>query len=189
MTTPTGNTATDVRKQAAALKPASPAVHFEVQQFLYHEAYLLDTLRMREWTGLLAEDLQYRVPVRQTRDRATFSKEISDTLCHMEDDYQSILGRVSRLVDGKSAWSEDPPSRVRRFLTNIAVGETDIADEYEVISYLMLTRNRFDQFEYQMLCAERRDRVRRDGTSFKLVRRDALMDQSVLGMPNLGIFL
>lgn len=183
------NSATDIRKEPAMLKPASASVHFEVQQFLHHEAYLLDTQRLREWTGLLAEDLEYRVPVRQTRDRATFGKEISDTLCHMEDNYPSILERVSRLVDGKSAWSEDPPSRVRRFITNVAVGETETADEYEVVSYLMLTRNRFDQSEYQMLCAERRDRVRRVGSSFKLVRRDALMDQAVLGMPNLGIFL
>ncbi|MDB6063681.1 MAG: hypothetical protein JWM78_3784 [Verrucomicrobiaceae bacterium] len=182
-------TAVDIRHQPAALKPASPTVFFEVQQFLNHEAYLLDTLRLRDWTGLLATDLSYRVPVRQTRDRATFGREISDTVCHMEDDYESILGRVSRLVDGKSAWSEDPPSRVRRFVTNVAVGETETADEFEVVSYLLVARNRFDQETYQLLCAERRDRIRRDGHSFKLARRDVLVDQAVLGMPNLGIFL
>ena len=183
------NTATDIRREPTTLKPANPTVHFEVQQFLNHEAYLLDTMRLREWTGLLAEDLDYKVPVRQTRDRATFSKEISDTVCHMEDDYYSIMGRVSRLVDGKSAWSEDPPSRVRRFVTNVAVGETDKADEFEVVNYLLVARNRFDQETYQLLCAERRDLVRRVGHSFKLVRREVLVDQAVLGMPNLGIFL
>lgn len=185
----TTTAASEERRAPVTLKPASAEVHFEVQQFLNHEAYLLDTLRLRDWTGLLAEDLDYKVPVRQTRDRATFSREISDTVCHMEDDYHSIMGRVSRLVDGKSAWSEDPPSRVRRFVTNVAVGATDVADEFEVVNYLLVARNRFDQETYQLLCAERRDRVRRVGNSFKLVRREVLMDQAVLGMPNLGIFL
>ena len=50
-------------------------------------------------------------------------------------------------------------------------------------------RNRFYQEDYTLLSAERHDRVRRKGETFELVRREVRMDQSVLGMPNLAIFL
>ncbi len=168
---------------------AAPGVHYEVQQFLIQEALLLDNMRLREWTALLAEDLVYKAPVRQTRSRSSYASEFSATTGHFHDDYLSILERVSRLVDLTSAWAEDPPSRTRRFVSNISVFDTSTPNEYEVISYLMLTRNRFDQETYQLLTAERHDRVRRVGNGFKLARRDILIDQAVLGMPNLAVFL
>jgi hypothetical protein len=64
-----------------------------------------------------------------------------------------------------------------------------VEGEYDVTSYLLLARNRFYQEDYTLLSAERNDRVRRVGESFELVRREVRMDQSVLGMPNLAIFL
>ena len=33
-----------------------------VQQFLFHEARLLDERRLQEWLGLYAEDAEYWVP-------------------------------------------------------------------------------------------------------------------------------
>lgn len=168
---------------------ATPGVHYEVQRFLIHEALLLDNMRLREWTKLLTEDLSYKAPVRQTRSRSGFSSEFAATTGHFHDDYLSILERVSRVVDLTSAWAEDPPSRTRRFVSNVSVFETNAPGEYDVISYLMLTRNRFDQETYQLLTAERHDRVRRVGNGFKLARRNILIDQAVLGMPNLAVFL
>jgi hypothetical protein len=40
-----------------------------------------------------------------------------------------------------------------------------------------------------VLSGERRDRVRDLGERFELVTREVIIDQSVLGMPNLAIFL
>src|SRR5688572_29858449 len=37
-----------------------------VQEFLFREADLLDRRHFREWLDMLAEDLTYKVPVRQT---------------------------------------------------------------------------------------------------------------------------
>ncbi len=170
-------------------KPTDSITHYQVQQFLHLDAYLLDHHRLAEWLNILAPDLRYFVPVRQTRERADRDKEFSDTLGHMEDDFDSIAMRVHRLVNTKTAWSEDPASRVRRFVTNVTVWETDVEGEYEVLNYLMLTRNRFYQEDFQIFSAERHDRVRRVGETFELVRREVRMDQSVLGMPNLAIFL
>ena len=151
-------------------KPTDSITHYQVQQFLHLDAYLLDHHRLAEWLNILAPDLRYFVPVRQTRERADRDKEFSDTLGHMEDDFDSIAMRVHRLVNTKTAWSEDPASRVRRFVTNVTVWETDVEGEYEVLNYLMLTRNRFYQEDFQIFSAERHDRVRRVGeTSLALL--------------------
>ena len=42
---------------------------FEVERFLYREARLLDAEAFRDWTGLLDDDLRYRLPVREVRYR------------------------------------------------------------------------------------------------------------------------
>lgn len=170
-------------------KPTDSITHYQIQQFLHLDSYLLDHNRLAEWLNILAPDLHYFVPVRQTRERADRDKEFSNTIGHMDDDFDSIAMRVHRLVNTKTAWSEDPASRVRRFVSNVSVWETDTLGEYEVNSYLLLTRNRFYEESYQLLSAERHDRVRRKGETFELVRREVRMDQSVLGMPNLAIFL
>ena len=169
--------------------PTDIQTHNQIQQFLHLDSYLLDHNRLAEWLNILAADLRYFVPVRQTQDRANAHKEFSDTIGHMDETFDSIAFRVHRLVNTRSAWSEDPASRVRRFVTNVSVWETDVEDEYDVVSYLLLTRNRFGQEDYHLLSAERQDRVRRVGESFELVKRTVLLDQSVLGMPNLAIFL
>ncbi len=39
----------------------------EIQQFLTHEAWLLDTGKLRDWLGLFTEDVRYRMPVRATK--------------------------------------------------------------------------------------------------------------------------
>ena len=56
-------------------------------------------------------------------------------------------------------------------------------------SYLLITRSRFNFSEYDLISAERRDVLRQDGASFKLARREIILDQAVLGTPNLAIFL
>lgn len=169
--------------------PTDAQTHYQVQQFLHLDSYLLDHNRLAEWLNILAADLRYFIPVRQTQQRANRHKEFSTTIGHMDENFDSIAMRVHRLVNTRSAWSEDPASRVRRFVSNVSVWETDIAGEFDVVSYLLLTRNRFYQEDYHLLSAERQDKVRRVGDSFELVSRKVLIDQSVLGMPNLAIFL
>ena len=164
-------------------------LHHEICQFLNREALLLDHRKFKPWTELLAEDLKYFAPVRITRNRADMDKQFSSTTGHFDDDYASIKARVSRLVETKSAWAEDPASRTRRFITNVTIYTTDRDNEFDVISYLLVARNRGEADTYKLLSAERHDRLRRDKQSFKLVKREILLDQAVLGMPNFAIFL
>ena len=62
------------------------------------------------------------------------------------------------------------------------------ADEAEVKSYLMLYRSQGDTADYDLLVAERQDVLRMEG-EWRLLQRLVLLDHTVLGTPNLGIFL
>jgi 3-phenylpropionate/cinnamic acid dioxygenase small subunit len=184
-TTAVVSPATDVRARISA----GTAIYNEILDFLYDEAALLDTQRFEDWTNLLAEDLSYTAPIRQTRAGADRYKNVVRTMRHFDDDYASIMGRVGRLGT-KSAWAEDPPSRTRRLVTNVRVWETANPNEFEVVNYLLLSRSRYEESELQVLTAERHDRLRRDKPgSYRLVRREIIVDQSVLGMQNLAVFL
>lgn len=184
---------------AEQIQPGSPVgikrvsigsdLYNQVLTFLYEEATLLDQIRLKEWSELLATDLVYTVPLRHTRLQADQSASIVRSVQHYHDDYRSIMGRILRL-SGKSAWAEDPPSRTRRLVTNVFVEETENANEFVVTSYLLLTRNRFKDHHVDIVSGERRDvlRLGEDGC-FKLARREVIIDQAVLGTPNLAVFL
>ena len=168
--------------------PVGSAIYNDVVTFLYEEATLLDQIRLQEWAARLATDLVYTVPLRHTRTAAQLSTTVVRSVQHYHDDYRSIMGRILRL-SGQSAWAEDPPSRTRRLVTNVFVEETEKPDEFVVTSYLLLTRNRFKDHHVDIISGERRDLLRQEGTSFKLARREVILDQAVLGTPNLAVFL
>lgn len=175
--------------EEGAYAPVGSEIYNAVVTFLYEEAMLLDHIRLQEWSERLATDLIYTAPMRHTRSTVDHDKTFVRTVQHFHDNYRSILGRIMRLT-GKSAWAEDPPSRTRRMVTNVLVRETPIPNEFFVTSYLMMTRNRFSDDGVDVISCERRDIIRREERgAFKLARREVLLDQSVLGTPNLAVFL
>ena len=167
--------------------PLGSAIYNRLLETLYDEAAALDERRFDDWVAMLAQDLVYQAPIRLTRTGANKDRDVMRTMFHMDEDSSSILMRTGRLQ--KSAWAEDPPSRCRRFITNVRVGECDVAGEYEVVSYLYLERSRGDNPHNEQLTAERRDVWREVDGAYVLSRREIIVDQSVLGMSNLAVFL
>ncbi len=170
------------------LLPMADARFESARQFLLREATYLDTLRLHEWLQALHEDIRYRIPVRVTKWRSDglgFTNAM-----HMDETRGSLAGRVARL-DTNFAWGEDPPSRTRRFVSNIQV-EQQLADpdRISVSSYLLVTRSRWDHPAYQLISAERRDiLVRSEEQDYRLISRHVLLDQSNLGTVNMALFL
>ena len=163
------------------------ATWVEVQQFLVHEAELLDDNRERDWLALLTDDVEYAVPVRVTKERAA-GKGFSANAFHMQEDFGMLETRIERL-ETEYAWAEDPPSRTRRFVSNVRVETTGSADELHVKSNLLLYRNRGDAPTHQLISCERHDVLRRIVGALRLARRDVYVDQATLGTHNLAIFL
>jgi 3-phenylpropionate/cinnamic acid dioxygenase small subunit len=168
--------------------PLGSPLYNEILEFLYEEAAALDQNRFQDWLGMLAKDLAYNAPLRVTRNLHDPVSDVVRSVQHFDEDYGSIAVRVMRLGT-KSGWAEDPRSRTRRLVTNLRVETTDKADEFAATSYLLLTRSRFEEYNFHLMSAERRDIIRRVDGGFNLVKREILLDQSVLGMPNLAIFL
>ena len=169
--------------------PLGSETYNRLTEFLYDEAHLLDGIKLVEWTKMLDLDLVYTAPLRETRIMAEHSKSIVRTVQHYHDNYRSIMGRVMRLTATKSAWAEDPPSRTRRLVTNVFVETTAKPNEFEVRSYMLVTRSRFNHDQYDLISGERHDLIRLTDSGFKLARREIILDQVVLGTPNLAIFL
>ncbi len=166
--------------------PLGSAIYNRLLETLYDEAAALDERRFDDWVAMLEHDLVYTAPIRLTRTGPNRDRDVMRTMYHFHEDYGSILMRTGRLQ--KSAWAEDPPSRCRRFVTNVRVGECETAGEYEVVSYLFLERSRGDNPENERMTAERRDVWREVDGAYKLARREIIVDQSVLGMSNFAVF-
>ncbi len=155
-------------------------------EFLHTEAQLLDERRWREWLELLADDVVYEMPVRVTRP-ATLEGRVLPDMDHFREDRFTLRKRVERL-ETEYAWTEDPPSRTRHFVTNIRVWRTE-EGELVVRSYLLLFRSRGDVQPPDLVSAERTDRLRWVDGTLKLVHRTILVDEAVLRTQNLAIFL
>ena len=182
------NDATESKPDAPRRVPIGSPLYNRVLEAYYDEAAILDELRYNEWIEWLAKDLRYTVPQRMTRLLADHDKSIDRSVMHYDENFATMSARARRLK-GNSAFAEDPPSRTRRLITNVRVEETRTDGEYRVLNYMLLTRSRFEQTQMAVLSGERRDRIRDLGDRFELVEREVIIDQSVLGMPNLAIFL
>ena len=91
--------------------------------FLVREAALLDERRHREWLDLLTDDIVYRMPVRVT---APHDARGQPARGHGPLRRGPLLPckRVSASRPSH-AWTEDPPSRTRRFVTNVRAFDGD----------------------------------------------------------------
>jgi phthalate 3,4-dioxygenase beta subunit len=162
-------------------------VHFECIQFLNLEAALLDARRYEEWLGLLEEDIRYLMPVQLTTSKEDDASALGG-MAHFDEDHYSLSKRVERLL-GEHAWTENPPSRTRRFVTNVRVTAGAVNDELHCLSYLLLFRSRLDVRSAEWLSGERRDLLRRVEGGLRLAERTITVDESVLRVQNLAVFL
>src|SRR5690242_6828574 len=173
---------------------ASHDIHFEIEQFYYTEAELLDDGRFTDWLDLLADDLDYWMPTRTNRLRRQQALSISarGEAAFYDETKESLAWRIRRFDSGM-AWAEDPPSRTRHLVTNIVVHHADSdqgtgPDDLVVRSAFLDYRNRLER-EENVFAGRRTDLLRRspDG-GLKVARRVILLDQSVLQAKNISTF-
>jgi len=167
---------------------AGPGIHTDVQLFLYREALLLDHGRYDEWIALLSQDVRYRTP-------APFARAIGiepPTDCpFLEDDYQSLTSRVRGLCKNKlisSAGSGNAAAQTRRLITNVIVSPRN-RGEYDVLSYLLMTHADPSDNTSSFVTAERYDHLRCAAHSFKICRREIVVDQRAAAWGAVEVFL
>ena len=161
--------------------------HLAAHKWLVDEAYLLDAQAYDAWLELLADDIRYLMPVRVTT-AAGAGFDTSPGMAHFDEDKYSLSRRVARFAT-EHAWTEDPPSRLRHFVTNVRTFATDDPDELLVESAVLLFRSRGDVRESALVSAGRSDVLRGAGQGWQLASRTIIVDESVLRMQNLAVFL
>jgi 3-phenylpropionate/cinnamic acid dioxygenase small subunit len=164
-----------------------------VEQFLYAEAELLDDQRFEEWVRLFTEDALYWIPTRMTRSIRERDRQVAPLgeTAFAEDDLTRLRGRVRRVQSGIS-WSEEPPSRTRRLVTNVRVRPRDNG-ELDVTSNFYVYRSRLERHQ-DWFVGERFDVLRPadqevTGYPFVISYRKIVLEQSTLLSPSLSIFL
>ena len=171
--------------------PYGDPAHLAAHQFLVEEAALLDAADYAGWLNLLCEDIRYLMPVRVTTARGAGFDSLAD-MGHFDEDMYALRKRVQRLAT-EHAWTEDPPSRTRHFVTNVrtfADGEArGVGAQWRVESALLLFRSRGDTREADLVSAGRTDVLRETVAGLRLARREILVDEAVLRTQNLAVFL
>jgi phthalate 3,4-dioxygenase beta subunit len=179
---------------AARPLPYGDPAHLAAHQFLVEEAALLDAADYAGWLDLLCEDIRYLMPVRVTTARGAGFDSLAG-MAHFDEDMYALRKRVQRLATDH-AWTEDPPSRTRHFVTNVRTFRPEAGQstaestaELAVESALLLFRSRGDTREPSLISAGRTDRLRETPEGLKLARREITVDESVLRTQNLAVFL
>ena len=170
-------------------------IHFEVEQFYYEEAELLDDGRFADWLELLADDVDYWMPTRTNRLRRQQALSIAarGEAAFYDETKESLAWRIRRFDSGM-AWAEDPPSRTRHLVTNIVAHHVDpdvqvgfTPDDLEVRSAFLVYRNRLER-EENIFAGRRVDILRRTDEGLQVARRVILLDQNVLQAKNISTF-
>jgi phthalate 3,4-dioxygenase beta subunit len=165
--------------------------HLAAHQFLVEEAALLDAADYAGWLELVEEDIRYVMPVRVTTARGAGFDSLAG-MGHFDEDMYALRKRVQRLATDH-AWTEDPPSRTRHFVTNVRTFRDQPGHDQPAVlrveSALLLFRSRGDTREPSLISAGRADLLRETADGLRLARREITVDESVLRTQNLAVFL
>lgn len=116
-----------VRKAATALSRP------DAEDFLVHEARLLDEARFDEWLALFTPEAHYWVPSEPNQASAT------EIISLMYDDRRLLETRVRRLSSPR-IYSQEPKSRTSRIVTNVTIESTDgntteVRSKFQIVEY------------------------------------------------------
>jgi len=159
--------------QRPELELTDVAARDECRRLLEREARLLDEARFEEWLALYAEQCIVWVPAAERPGDPR--REVTVFF----DDRQRLQDRIFRLRTGK-AWSQVPPSRTVRMVSNVEVFRA--AERLMVRSNLLLTEFRAGETRtLAAWCAHRLASGKIEAKQMNLLERDqSLRNPSIL---------
>jgi 3-phenylpropionate/cinnamic acid dioxygenase small subunit len=165
----------------------------EIEDFLYHEADLLDERRYEDWLALVAEDVRYWMPMRRNVKVGEPEREFTragQDINWFDEGKETLTRRVKQILTGMH-WAEEPVSRISHMVSNVRLLEANSSwtepAEVAVRCRFLIYRNRVET-ETDILVGKREDLLRRDGDQWKIARRKIVLDQNVLLTKNLTFF-
>ena len=152
------------------------ALFVEVQSFLYREAALLDRRDYGAWLALTTDDVQYRVTAAVARDAGATPVDYAI----VDDNKSALKSRIDQISNPRLTRAENPPSLVRRVVSNVEAYHAGKQSEVSVVSYLLAYRSRPSAPEGGFYVAVRHDMLRRNGGGWQLARRNVQLDHLML---------
>jgi p-cumate 2,3-dioxygenase beta subunit len=157
----------------AQVAPPTLVTRAEIEDFLYHEAALLDEWRLDEWQQLLTDDASYYVPSNEAPQ-----SDHHRALFLIADDRERIRQRIIRVLD-PNCHAEYPKSRTRRMIGNVRILGIEgdlISVSANFVCYRFRRYERIREYvgSYHYL-------LRRAGQSFRIKERRVLIDAHELG--------
>ena len=174
---------------------------FEIEQFYYQEAELLDERKYITWLALLSEDIQYvmcnrfnpqrDISKRDTEEYSSVDYELSGTDekgLPIREENLFILSLRAQRAYKFNAWGDNPPMLTRRVISNVRYAMTD-SGGYDVKSYFHFAMSRWGN-EPQIVTGYRHDHLlKSEDQGFKIVQREVVLDQTITHLPTLGILI
>ena len=159
----------------------------EIEQFLYHEAALLEERKFKDWLALFTNDIRYWMPVLFTLERG--AREIADDreMAFYDDTKETLTLRVKRLYT-EFAHTEDPPSKTVRFISNVRVSPSRKGNDVRVTSNFLVFRTKHEN-QPEVFAGHREDILQKVGRQWKIRDRKIILGQDVLPSQMLSIFL
>ena len=157
----------------AQAAPMTLVTRAEVEDFLYHEAALLDDWKLTEWQALLTDDACYYVPSNDQPE-----SDHRHALFLIADDRERIRQRIIRIND-PNCHAEYPRSRTRRMISNVRILGVDgelvtVAANFVCYRYRRYERIREYVGAYRYI-------LKRAGDGFRIKERRVLIDAHELG--------
>jgi 3-phenylpropionate/cinnamic acid dioxygenase small subunit len=165
----------------------------ELEDFLYHEAELLDERRYEAWLELLADDVRYWMPMRRNVRFGELEREFTregQDINWFDEGKETLTRRVQQILTGVH-WAEEPLSRICHMVSNVqllrvspsALDPAEVAVKCRFLIY----RNRVET-ETDILVGKREDVLRRVNGQWNIAQRKVILDQNVLLAKNLTFF-
>jgi 3-phenylpropionate/cinnamic acid dioxygenase small subunit len=135
-------------KRAGAGARKRPDVR-ECEQFLLHEARLLDEARFDEWLELFTAEAGYWVPSEPGQENPL------ETVSLIYDDRRLLETRVRRLASPR-IYSQEPRSRTSRIVTNVTIeDDADAASTLVRSKFVLIEFRRNEQRLFGGTCFHR----------------------------------
>ena len=145
----------------------------EVEDFLFHEAALLDEWRLNEWQELLTDDAHYLVPPNDDLDG-----DYKSSLFIIADDRERIRQRIIRVLD-PNCHAEYPKSRTQRLIGNVRILSQE-GDHVEVAAnYICYRYRRYERVGQYV--GNIRYKLVRKGESFLIREKKIVIQANELG--------
>lgn len=150
---------------------------FEIEQFYYSEAELLEAGRYEDWIkATFTEDVHYWMPVRETHNDRTLAIRGDDEMAIYDDDRDFLLARAERFKSAL-AHAELPPSRLRYFVSHLRLSQDE--NGLRSVCNLLVNQTRLGGIEHQYF-GERQDSLVRTDAGWRVSRRRILLDYATL---------